>query len=291
MIERVSFAKPLLAQLNEEGYKCIDMHFHSKYSDTYTRIDNILKKCRKLGIGVAITDHNNVQGCIDAQRENKKYGADVINGIEISTKQGPHILAYFYNLSDLARFYDDYVKDYKRKSPYTEIDMAAEEIADGIKENNGIISVAHPRAISKWDLQRKVDKGEICVDILKQLDCVEVICGLILRKMNVRALKWAHERKMGITGGSDGHTLSGLGSVVAYSKADTVDSFLDSVRKNRNFVVGTETRMLPRMYSYSKALPKHSRYAGHSLGHYKTAITETIGNIKEKMNNHSGIKP
>ena len=286
MIERVSFSAPLLKNLNEEGFLCADMHFHTKYSDTFTRPRTVVKLAAKKGIGVAITDHNHIQGCIDAHKENKKFGIDIINGMEVSTKQGPHILAYFYNVDDMKEFYNKYVKDFKNKNPYMALKTPTEKIVEGIKKNNGIVSVAHPRSISMWDLQRKVNSGAIDKSVLDSIDCAEVICGLIIRKMNVRAIKWAHDRKLGITGGSDGHTITRLGSVVTFAKADCADSLLDCVIKKKNFVIGSETKILPRAYSYSKALTKHSRYVGPAMQiQYRLGFKDSIRNLREKISN------
>lgn len=284
MIERVQFATPMLKQLADEGYTCIDMHLHSKYSDTYTRPGSIVKLAAKRKIGVAITDHNHIQGCLDAHRENRKYNINLINGIELSTKEGPHLLIYFYDTDEMKEFYSRYVKEYKGKNPYMALKIPMDSLVEGAANYNSIISAAHPRSVSVWDLQRKIDRGDIDKSVIRHVSCAEVICGLILRKMNVRAVKWAFDKNLGITGGSDCHTLHKLGSVLAYSKASDAGSFLDSVKKKRNFVVGTETRIVPRMFSYSKALTKHSRYVGPSIMiHSRLGIRDSIMNLREKV--------
>jgi predicted metal-dependent phosphoesterase TrpH len=242
----------------------------------------------KRKVNVAITDHNQIQGCIDAAKECRKYDVRVINGIEVSAKQGPHILAYFYSIGDLKSFYEECVKDYKNKNPYMALKTPAEKIIPCIKEHNGIVSIAHPRAITMWDLQRKVDNGAISKDVIKCIDCAEVINGLIVRKMNLRAVKWACENDLGITGGSDCHTLTKLGSVITYSKSHDVHSFLDSIMKNKNSVVGKETRILPRAYSWSKALTKHSRYAGPSMRiQYNLGVKDGLKNMGERISRGS----
>ena len=288
MIERIHFGDPLLKELREEGFFCADMHLHSKYSDTYTKPSSIVRLAAKRKVNVAITDHNHIQGCIDAARECRKYDVSLINGMEVSTRQGPHILAYFYSIGDMKSFYEECVKNAKSKNPYMALKTPAEKIISCIKDNNGITSVAHPRSISMWDLQRKVDSGAIDESALDSIDCAEVICGLIIRRMNLRAVKWACENNLGITGGSDCHTLTKLGSVVTYSKTDSVHSFLDSILKKKNSVEGKETRILPRAYSWSKALTKHSRYAGPSMSiQYKLGFKDGLKNLGERISNGS----
>ena len=195
-------------------------------------------------------------------------------------------MAYFYTMDDMKHFYEKHIRDFKGKNPYMATKKTAEEIVRGVKEVNGIVSAAHPRARTTWDLPRKIKCGKIKESVLDDIHCAEVICGLLLRKMNLRAVKWAMEQGMGITGGSDGHTLHKLGSVVTYSKADDAESFLDSIRKQRNFVTGTETKMPSRALSYSKAVTKHSRYVGPSVKiHYGLAFKDGMENIREKISN------
>ncbi|HLC98501.1 MAG TPA: PHP domain-containing protein [Candidatus Nanoarchaeia archaeon] len=286
MIERIQFAKPMLKHLKEDGFLCADMHFHTKYSDTFTRPKSIVKLAAKRRVGVAITDHNHIKGCIEAHKENKRYRVNIINGIEVSTKQGPHLLVYFYSVGDMKEFYERYVDGKKGRNPYMILSTTAEDIVKGAKENNGIVSAAHPRALTTWDIQKKVERGDIDRSIFKSIDCAEVICGILKRKMNLRAVEWAQKKGMGITGGSDGHTLFNLGSVVTYSKTDTVNSFLDSVRKKKSFVAGTESRMFPRAISMSKAASKHARYIGPSMRIYSSLqLQDSIWNIKEKIKN------
>ncbi len=284
MIERIHFGVPQLRQLKKEGFFCADMHFHSRYSDTFTRPKSIIKLADKRGVGVAITDHNNIKACADARKEARERNVPLINGMEISSKEGPHLLAYFYSLKDMTEFYEKHVKDNKDKNPYMALKLSSLEIARRAKDYNAIVSAAHPRATPRWDFMKKIKKGKISRGIMKHLDCAEVICGLILRRLNVRAVEWAFEEKLGITGGSDGHTLYKLGSVVTYSRADDVNSFLDSIIKKKNYVAGRETKMLPRAISYSKALTKHSRYIGPSVRiHSGTALRNGFNNIRDRI--------
>ena len=88
---KVDFRKPDIKALRQKGMCLVDMHFHTRYSDTYTRVSSILKRAERLGIGVAITDHNEIEGALKA----RKLAGDllVVVGEEIKTRQG-EILAY-----------------------------------------------------------------------------------------------------------------------------------------------------------------------------------------------------
>lgn len=291
MIERVHFTKPLLKQLNAEGYSCVDMHYHTQYSDTYTRIKNILKKCRKNGLGVAITDHNEIKGCIDALKKNKEFEVLIIPGMEASCREGQHILAYFYSLGELKECYGKVIKKNLTKSPHIS-KLKFGDLLEKTEKYNCVLSAAHPSNIFPWNLQKKFEKGRYDLSLLKKINAFEVISGLNTRKMNLKAVEWAREHDMAITAGSDGHTLRKLGSVVSCSKADDVDSFLKSILKKRNFVCGNETKRGYRVLSNVKAISKQSRYAGRSLkihydlrlkGKIKPKIKEKLSNVKEKF--------
>jgi len=58
---RVEFVKPDLTELTQTN-TVVDLHFHSTYSDGLNGIDKIAARARKLGIGIAITDHNEIRG-------------------------------------------------------------------------------------------------------------------------------------------------------------------------------------------------------------------------------------
>jgi predicted metal-dependent phosphoesterase TrpH len=46
--------------MREKGYMPVDMHIHTHYSDAAIRIPSLLTRANHLGIGVAITDHNEI---------------------------------------------------------------------------------------------------------------------------------------------------------------------------------------------------------------------------------------
>jgi len=52
---------------------------------------------------IAITDHNAVLNAEDAIAAGKEYGVAVIPGMEITTREEVHMLAYFYTLEDALR--------------------------------------------------------------------------------------------------------------------------------------------------------------------------------------------
>lgn len=75
-----------------------DLHIHSIYSsDATTTVRAILKQASDAGLDViAVTDHDEIRGSMEAQQLAPKYGIEVIPGAEISTKEG-HLVALFIN--------------------------------------------------------------------------------------------------------------------------------------------------------------------------------------------------
>lgn len=74
----------------------VDLHIHTNKSDGAGSVTDVLiataKKTELLAI--AITDHNEISGALEAERKASKYGVNVIVGEEISTLAG-HILGIF----------------------------------------------------------------------------------------------------------------------------------------------------------------------------------------------------
>ncbi len=73
-----------------------DLHIHSIYShDATTTIRAILKHAADVGLDlIAITDHDEIRGSVEAQQISKEYKVEVISGAEISTSDG-HLIALF----------------------------------------------------------------------------------------------------------------------------------------------------------------------------------------------------
>lgn len=73
-----------------------DLHIHSIYSyDATTTVRAVLKQAADVGLDViAITDHDEVRGSLEAQQLAPMYGIEVIPGVEVSTSDG-HLLALF----------------------------------------------------------------------------------------------------------------------------------------------------------------------------------------------------
>lgn len=73
-----------------------DLHIHSIYShDATTTVRAILKQAVDVGLNViAITDHDEFRGSLEAQQLAPQYDIEVIPGAEVSTRDG-HLVALF----------------------------------------------------------------------------------------------------------------------------------------------------------------------------------------------------
>ncbi len=255
---RVTLKKPNINELSRQGFTLVDMHVHSRFSDTYTKIKKIIERAEKKGIGVAVTDHNAIGGSKLAFRT--KGDVLVIPGIETSSKEGPHILSYFSRISDLEGFYEACIKEKILGDPYTRIDQSVDEICRWTKEFNGITSAAHPFAPAMMGLYKAIKRGYVSSDVLNKINAVEVVTGVNLKRMTHKSINWAETLKKPITGGSDGHSLFEVGKVLTYCKASTPKKFIEQILSNNSFVVGKETFLASRVPSYTKTTNKHLKY-------------------------------
>ncbi len=73
-----------------------DLHIHSVYSyDATTTVRAILKHAADVGLDViAVTDHDDMRGALEACQLASYYGVEVIPAAEVSTRDG-HLLALF----------------------------------------------------------------------------------------------------------------------------------------------------------------------------------------------------
>ena len=76
----------------------IDLHTHTDISDGSESPENTVRYAKKLGLrAIAVTDHDSINGLKAAQEAGKKYGVEVVPGMELTCgwyDKEVHILAY-----------------------------------------------------------------------------------------------------------------------------------------------------------------------------------------------------
>src|SRR3712207_3586828 len=82
----------------------VDLHLHSTASDgSFSPKQVVQLAVMKKMRAIALTDHDTIDGLLEAKYEAKKWGIEFVMGIEFSTywkNHEVHILGYFLNLED-----------------------------------------------------------------------------------------------------------------------------------------------------------------------------------------------
>lgn len=272
---KVVHEKPDLRLLKRKGLTAVDMHFHSKYSDGVNSVSFILKKAKKKGVGVCITDHNEIRGSIIACRQKEVL---TIPGIETTTREGAHMLYYFYSPAELEKFYTNEIKQkIKKMSPFLRV--GAEDLLDRSKKYNCVSVIAHPYAVAWTGIMNCIRHRTASRGILQKIDGIEVICGANQRLANKKAIELALKMKdKAITGGTDGHIFYELGHTLTITNSNVIDreDFLEQVIKRNCFVVGMETKFIRKYLSHSTKTKDRYKYAFNYLGKYLKYGKESI---------------
>jgi len=176
-----------------ENSRLYDMHIHTKYSpDSASEIRDIFRIAKKRGLdGVAITDHDTMEGALKAHKLSKKYELSVIIGCEYSTDAGD-IIGYFLN------------EDIKTRNIF--------EVIDRVHQQGGLVSIPHPfdRFRARGSIFY-VNKNALN-QVKNNIDFVE-INGKCFGNFNNRAKKFAEDNNLQLIGGSDSHEATETGKI------------------------------------------------------------------------------
>ncbi|RJX24671.1 MAG: PHP domain-containing protein [Dethiobacter sp.] len=79
--------------------RCVDLHIHTTFSDGLLNPCQVVAEANKKGMAaIGITDHDTMRGVACAETAGKKYGLEIIPGVELSTSyedKEPHLLGYY----------------------------------------------------------------------------------------------------------------------------------------------------------------------------------------------------
>lgn len=281
--DRIFFQRPNLAELRSDGYTLVDMHVHTSHSDAAPNIPTILNYISQRGIGVAITDHNEISGVMEAT--DSRSESCIIPGIELDSAEGPHILLYFYETDQLADFFEKNIRPQRSGRQYMERYLTVDEILTASDGYSCVKIAAHPYGY--FGLNRGVLKcveKQMLPDIIGRIDGVEVICGGMSLALNQRAARYADCHTIPITGGSDAHILTDIGNVVTTVKADTVEEFLHGILNKKNRVIGTPSGFISRGTTAGviacSYLPYSCTFVGARCRRYSTRLKGAINRFR-----------
>jgi len=243
---RVQFEKPDISELTRH-YTVVDLHFHSRYSDGRNTIAQIARRVRQLGIGIAVTDHNDIKGAIEIDRFKSILS---IPGIEITSQEGSHLLVYFYDLENLKRFYREHIQPNRGNGPMSSIALPMEEIIDAARTFEAVVILPHPYCAAYTGVCNPQFAMARQKQLFDAVDGVEAINSENLKKWNLRCAVLGFNLDKAVVGGSDGHALYQIGRVVSYADCSKDrKAFLDAVRKRQNKVIGKEIDIFRKVTS------------------------------------------
>jgi predicted metal-dependent phosphoesterase TrpH len=206
----------------ERGRLRFDLHVHSIFSDGRDGVEAILEAAIEKNLdGIAITDHDNLEGSFLAERIVRERDLDlvVIPGVEVSTSDG-HLLAL--GVRDLPP---------RWRSP--------EETIEFVHQRGGIAIVSHPYHLFRHAMFR-----------VPPCDAVEVYNSkYIFGIANWWAKRKAERIGLPMVAGSDAHMAKtvGLGVTIVEVEDDggndegVVSAVLESIRAGRVEIDGTKT--------------------------------------------------
>jgi len=209
----------------------VDLHMHTDHSpDCATPVEVLLETARDRGLGaIAITDHNEVSGALEARRIAEQMGdIKVIVAEEVKTAEQGEVIGLFL----------------EQKIPRG---MTMAETIAAIREQGGLVYVPHP-----FDRFHSVPDYEHLLDIVEEIDVLEVFNPRVaLTAFNEEAERFAHKYRIVPGAGSDSHVAQGLGSVrVRIHDFEGPQEFLEAMRdaditrKHKNLVYVQALKLL-----------------------------------------------
>ncbi|HLC66254.1 MAG TPA: PHP-associated domain-containing protein, partial [Candidatus Nanoarchaeia archaeon] len=169
------------------------------------------------------------------------------------------------------------------QNPYHNLSIGMAELLAAAQRYNCLVTAAHPAAPRYFNLMQRITTCNVDPAVLTDIDAVEVCSGQSFRAMNERAMRLADSFGKSFVGGSDGHVMSALGSTVTHAKSTSVASFLNAIRKQRNFVVGWEMPLVQRLHPYSGMSLRYLRYPSTLPYYYRYHVREQLDRVGPKF--------
>lgn len=206
----------------------LDLHNHTHFSkDANILPETFLKTAKKLGMGIAITDHNSIDAWKPLTAANKAFNVPLILGEEVMTfnaegKKTGEIIGLFMN------------KFVKTGTP--------DEVLDALHDQDALITVPHPFDTVRNNL-KELER------VKKRIHAVEVFnARCYTQKANELAVAFQEKNNLGITAGSDGHTVAELGrAYIENEKLDSLEDMRKAIVKGNVKARGKRSNLIPHL--------------------------------------------
>ncbi len=223
----------------------VDLHMHTDHSsDCATPVEVLLATARERGLGaIAVTDHNEISGALDARRKASQYGVKVIVGEEVKTAREGEVIGLFL----------------EEKIPRG---MTLPATIAAIREQGGVVYVPHP-----FDRMHSVPDYEHLLPNLAEIDAIEVFNPRVaIGAFNDEAARFASKYRVVAGAGSDSHVAQGLGSVrIRMRDFDGPAEFLQSLR-DADILTGPSSLLYVQALKFlqTRATPRAARRASRA---------------------------
>ena len=205
--------KPAIRRrLAKRGFIHCDLHMHTDHSpDCATPVEVLLETAKARGLGaIAITDHNEVSGALEAREMAERIGGiKVIVAEEVKTAHQGEVIGLFLEEK-------------------IERGMTLPETIAEIKRQGGLVYVPHP-----FDRLHSVPDYEHLLEVVEDVDILEVFNPRIaIDSFNEEAVRFARKYRIVPGAGSDSHVAQGLGSVmIKLRDFEGPEEFLEAMRE------------------------------------------------------------
>jgi predicted metal-dependent phosphoesterase TrpH len=225
----------------------VELHAHSSYShDGRDSVRELLAAAERAGLdAIAVTDHDTIDGGLEAASLADEYGLLGIPGIEVSSSDG-HVIGLGVRTGIPSGL------------PFT-------ETLETIRDAGGIAIAPHPFQESRHGVYGNVGDAE-----LASVDAIEVYNSrLITGRSNRQAARFADRVDVPGIAGSDAHVSEMVGRAVTHVEAPdlSVEAVLDGIAAGRTTTQGRRT---PWLVSLRQA-------AGNTRRRIQHRVAELLG--------------